>query len=167
MTTVPRPLPYIPPSRTERDVNNHASILGFNRLPQPHKSPRVPGSSIPPSGSFVTTRVSPIAPVAEAGGNRIPIDPVLLAESQSQSPLHPPPSTGDHSKGRLGGIDIHTSGTLDSDSGNDSEDDRMDEFGVEYEPDGSDSDDGCQWEPVLSSHSKAHVRNSFLVNARD
>jgi hypothetical protein len=132
----------------------------------------VAGSANPFSGSSVTTGVSPLAPVAEAGGSGVPIDPVLLAESQSQLSLHPsqvpPPllrgqnaSSGDRSKSQVTGIDIPTNGTLDSDSGDDSEDD--DE--AEYESDGSDSDDGS--EPVLLSHSKAQVRNSFPVNAQD
>jgi hypothetical protein len=133
--TVPRPLSDVTLSRTEPTGD---SRFGF-RLSSPRQM----------------RDVSPLA----GGGTEIPIDPVLLAESQYQSSLRPPlrvyhssssrahqrqgptpllsgqnPVTGDRSNGQATSTDIHTS--LDSDSGDDSED----EIGVD-ESDGSDSQD--------------------------
>jgi hypothetical protein len=94
-----------------------------------------------------------------------------VRQREGATPLLPGqnPFAGDRSEAQVTDIDIHTSGTLDSDSGDDSEDDKKDdstdESGVEYEFDGNDSDEGRG--PVLPSHSKAHVRNSFPVNAQD
>jgi len=148
----------------------------------------VAGFSNPSSGPLVTTEVLPIAPVAEAGDSRVPIDPVLLTECQSQLSCHSPsvvyhslfsqacwrqgptplllsqnPLTGDQSKG----IDIHTS-TLDLDSGDDSDGDNSKHDGVdgfEANFDGSNFND--KGESVLPSRSKAHVHNSFSINAQD
>jgi len=166
MPTVPRPLSYSVPSRTEPNICD----LRFGFHPsQPPPRLHVTGNSNRSPGSPVTTGV----PVAEAGGSGVPIDPVLLAESQSQLSRRPSavvyhPSSSrrplDRSKSQVTGMGVHTSGALDSDSGDDSEDDRVDEFGVEYESNGSDSDDGS--EPVLPSQSKGHVRNSFPVSAQ-
>lgn len=180
MPTVPRPLSYMASSHTELNMNNRDSMFGFHLPPQ--ISPLVAGSSNPSSGSSVTTGASPLASVAKADGSRVPIDPVLLAESQSQPSLRQAPvvyhsssqvhqrqgptsllpgqnpSTGDRSKGQVTGIDIRTRDTFDSngedDSEDDGEDDKVDEFGVEYESDIGDSDDGS--ELVLLGHSEVH-----------
>lgn len=172
MPTVPQPVLYISPPGTEPNLNNGDARFGFY-LPQPRPRLRMRGVSPLVSSQFnassVTMGVSPIAAVAEAGGGGVPIDPVLLAESQSQlSSLHPPPVTMrsgrqrvplGRSKGQVTGTDIHTSDTLDSDSGDESESDRVNalEIGHEFESDVSESDDD-----QLKT-----VRNSFLVNAQD
>jgi hypothetical protein len=178
MPTVPRPVLYISPPGTEPNLNNGDSRFGFHlpqlppRLHMRDVSPLVAGSF---NASSVTMGVSPIAPVAEAGGGGVPIDPVLLAESQFQLSLRPPPVTMrsgrqqgplDRSKGQVTGTDIHASDTLDSDSGDDSENDRVNglEIGYEFESDVSDSDN--EWKLVLPDQLKT-VRNSFPVNAQD
>lgn len=192
MPTVPLPLSHIPSaSGTEHDPKNCDSRFGFHLPPRIHgqgtsgrTGPLVAGfSNANPS---ITTRVSPIAPVANASRSEIPIDPVLLAESQYQSSRHPPPVvyhfsssqvrqgptplpsdknpfTSGQSKGQDTGIDTHTSGTCDSDG---SVDDRAGESGVEYESDGGNSSDG-ELEYVSPSHAKAHVHTSFPVNAHE
>lgn len=175
MPIVPRPIPYISPPHSDPNISNGDSRFGFH-LPQlpPQLDMRdvfpLVASSL--NASSVTTGVSPIAPVAEAGDRGVPIDPVLLAESQSQLSLRPPPvmmRSGrqrgplDRFNGEVTGADNHASGTLDSDSEDDSEDDRRDE--IDYESSISDSDD--ERELVLPNQLKTHVRNGFPVNAQD
>ncbi len=193
MPTVPRPLSHIISSHSKPNLNNCDSRFGFRLPPQPRildtlVPPLTANSSNVPFNSSVVKRLgeSPIASIVDANGNRVPIDPVLLAESQSQPSFHSlpvvyhslsakvrqrqrpqgptplNPFTGDQSEGQVTSIDVHTSGTLqaDSDSGGDSNDDGMDESEVEYEFDGSNSSDD-ELEP---SHSQVRVRNSFPIN---
>ena len=169
--TVPRPLSYIFPSATEPNLNNGDSRYGFY-LPPP--SPGGPGGPSNPSDPSVTMRT-------EAGGCRVPIDPVLLLESQLS--LRPPPvvyhSLSSQSRQKsmpfppgqgptpplsdqnpLTGDPSEASDSLDTDSGNDSEGNRVDDLESEggYESDGSDSDE---------NHPKSRVRNSAPINVQD
>lgn len=172
MPTVPRPVSHL--SLTEPNLNNGDSRFGFH-LPQPPPRLRMGDASPLVASSFnassITTGVSPITPVAEAGGGGVPIDPILLAESRSQLSLRPPPVTMrsgrqrgplGRSKGQVTSTDIYASGTLDPDSGDDSEDDTENEGELEDESDDSDSDEGL--ELILL---KTPVRNSFHINAQD
>lgn len=168
MPTVPRPLSHIIPSGTEHNPNNLDPRFGFN-LP-----PRFHGRDTP-------------GPPLVADASEIPIDPVLLAESQFQSSRRPPqvvyhssssqvhqgpmpllPDTGDQSKGQATGIDIYTGGILGSDgSGDDSEDDKADESGAgyEHESDSSNSSDNkLEYDP-LSRPNAYHT--SFPVNTHE
>jgi len=155
MRPVPRPLAYIP-SYTGSDPD---SRFGFHLPPHLDNEdalvpPLVAGSSNPPFDPSVTTRVSPIS--------EVPIDPVLLAESQSMTSHHPPSVVYQPSSSQV--CHIHTSGLLDSGSGDDSEGEGEDDFEADYSTEGGESSD--ELEPV-SGETEAHVHNSFPVNAQD
>jgi hypothetical protein len=154
MPTVPWPLSNIASSGTEPSLNNHDLRFGFHLPPladrprsyvqDVHVPPLMAGISTPPSNTSVTMIVSPIASVAETGGSEVPIDPVLLTESQAT------------------GINARTSGTIASNNSR-SEDDSdsiskgdRDESEDEYEPDGANSSE---------NELEQQVRSGFPINA--
>ena len=92
-----------------------------------------------PSDSPATRGVSPgpVAPVAEPDSSEVPIDPILLAESQSQLSRHPPSVlycslSSQACQGQVTGVYISAlvgdmgSGNNDENGGSESESDNSD-----------------------------------------
>lgn len=154
MPTVPCPVPYRFPSRTEPNLNSGDSRYGFYLPP-------VPDTLVP----------APMACRPSQPFN--PIDPVLLSESQSQSLCRPPVvyrSLSSQARQMQHSLVSFSPGqsptprhSLDMDNGDNSEGDEADESEDEYESEGRDSDD--EEEQALSSHSDEYVRKSFPVDA--
>ena len=171
MPTVPRPVLHIFPSPTEQsepNLDDDDRRFGFDLPPRVWGAlvpPQVASPSSAPSDPSVTRGVSPIAPATEADSSRVPIDPILLAESQLQLSCRPPPVVyhslssqarqalpallGRNSlaaKGQATDADVNTSDAGGSKSGN--------------------SDDESEaLEPARSTHSNEYVRSSVPVNA--